>query len=213
MADLIAATVIITVVIMYAIGISLMYKRAIGYRLLRWQRKQIEKNRSTKITAKVVKDARSEGFWDAVTWPSLAFTLYLDHNLDKIMRQLKYKSWHEVFHLPEHVYPAEERLEQLNRDTASDVKPVDSAKAKVYDYVTPSEPFFIQPPGEPIRRMNDLHFECPVCHMVSYNQNDIREMYCGNCHDYTGVNDPYCRLGSVISKMLEYREPTLKKRR
>jgi len=26
---------------------------------------------------------------------------------------------------------------------------------------------------------------CPVCDMTSYNPNDIREGYCGNCHDWT----------------------------
>jgi hypothetical protein len=28
---------------------------------------------------------------------------------------------------------------------------------------------------------------CPVCAMTSYNPNDIREGYCGNCHEFTGV--------------------------
>jgi ribosomal protein S27AE len=26
---------------------------------------------------------------------------------------------------------------------------------------------------------------CPKCGMTSYNANDIREGYCGNCHDWT----------------------------
>lgn len=26
---------------------------------------------------------------------------------------------------------------------------------------------------------------CPICHMTSYNPNDIREGFCGNCHDWT----------------------------
>lgn len=26
---------------------------------------------------------------------------------------------------------------------------------------------------------------CPVCLMVSYNRNDVREGYCGNCHRWT----------------------------
>ena len=26
---------------------------------------------------------------------------------------------------------------------------------------------------------------CPVCGMTSYNPNDIREGYCGHCHDWT----------------------------
>jgi ribosomal protein L37E len=29
-------------------------------------------------------------------------------------------------------------------------------------------------------------FTCPRCGMTSYNPNDIREGYCGNCHDWTG---------------------------
>lgn len=28
---------------------------------------------------------------------------------------------------------------------------------------------------------------CPVCGMVSYNDGDIREGYCGNCHEWTGA--------------------------
>jgi len=27
---------------------------------------------------------------------------------------------------------------------------------------------------------------CPRCGMTSYNPNDIREGYCGSCHDFTG---------------------------
>jgi hypothetical protein len=30
-------------------------------------------------------------------------------------------------------------------------------------------------------------FTCPRCHATSYNPNDVREGYCGNCHDRTGV--------------------------
>lgn len=29
-------------------------------------------------------------------------------------------------------------------------------------------------------------FTCPDCGMTSYNPNDIREGYCGNCHYWTG---------------------------
>jgi hypothetical protein len=29
------------------------------------------------------------------------------------------------------------------------------------------------------------HFTCPVCGCTSYNPHDIREGYCGNCHDWT----------------------------
>ena len=28
-------------------------------------------------------------------------------------------------------------------------------------------------------------FTCPRCHLTSYNENDVREGYCGNCHDWT----------------------------
>ena len=31
---------------------------------------------------------------------------------------------------------------------------------------------------------------CPVCGMTSYNPNDIREGYCGNCHDWTSERSP-----------------------
>lgn len=27
---------------------------------------------------------------------------------------------------------------------------------------------------------------CPVCKMTSYHPEDIRQGYCGNCHDFTG---------------------------
>jgi len=30
-------------------------------------------------------------------------------------------------------------------------------------------------------------FTCPVCGMTSHNPNDVREGYCGNCHDWTGA--------------------------
>jgi len=30
-------------------------------------------------------------------------------------------------------------------------------------------------------------FTCPKCGMTSYNPNDIREGYCGNCHTWTGL--------------------------
>jgi hypothetical protein len=30
-------------------------------------------------------------------------------------------------------------------------------------------------------------FTCPKCGMVSYNPNDIAHGYCGNCHDFTGL--------------------------
>jgi len=27
-------------------------------------------------------------------------------------------------------------------------------------------------------------FTCPDCHMTSYNPNDIKHNYCGNCHEF-----------------------------
>jgi hypothetical protein len=33
-------------------------------------------------------------------------------------------------------------------------------------------------PGQP-------HVTCPRCLMTSYSPDDIREGYCGNCHDWT----------------------------
>lgn len=32
---------------------------------------------------------------------------------------------------------------------------------------------------------------CPHCGWTSYNKNDIREGYCGNCHWWTGVPELY----------------------
>lgn len=36
------------------------------------------------------------------------------------------------------------------------------------------------------RAESEQSFTCPVCGRKSYNANDIREGYCGNCHDWTG---------------------------
>jgi len=33
------------------------------------------------------------------------------------------------------------------------------------------------------------HITCPSCCRTSYNQNDIREGYCGSCHDWTSPPD------------------------
>jgi hypothetical protein len=30
-------------------------------------------------------------------------------------------------------------------------------------------------------------FTCPQCHRTSWNQGDVREGYCGACHDWTGT--------------------------
>lgn len=28
-------------------------------------------------------------------------------------------------------------------------------------------------------------YECPKCHRVSHNPNDVRYGYCGSCHEFT----------------------------
>lgn len=33
--------------------------------------------------------------------------------------------------------------------------------------------------------MSESKITCPLCGMTSYNPNDIREGYCGKCHDWT----------------------------
>jgi hypothetical protein len=46
-------------------------------------------------------------------------------------------------------------------------------------------------PDMTLFQCKDLHeavtpsITCPVCGMTSYNPNDIREGYCGNCADWT----------------------------
>lgn len=30
------------------------------------------------------------------------------------------------------------------------------------------------------------NFKCPRCGAVSWNSNDVREGYCGRCHEFTG---------------------------
>jgi hypothetical protein len=32
---------------------------------------------------------------------------------------------------------------------------------------------------------DDDSFTCPRCQMTSYHAKDVREGYCGNCHDWT----------------------------
>jgi hypothetical protein len=34
------------------------------------------------------------------------------------------------------------------------------------------------------------HFTCPECGMTSHHPDDVREGYCGRCHDWTGRPDP-----------------------
>ena len=40
--------------------------------------------------------------------------------------------------------------------------------------------------GEVTSVTPESSFACPRCGMTSYNPNDVREGYCGNCHDWTG---------------------------
>lgn len=32
----------------------------------------------------------------------------------------------------------------------------------------------------------DCYYTCPVCKKTSYNPNDIKHHYCGNCHKFEG---------------------------
>jgi len=32
--------------------------------------------------------------------------------------------------------------------------------------------------------MSEQSITCPKCGMVSYNQNDVENKYCGNCHQF-----------------------------
>lgn len=41
-----------------------------------------------------------------------------------------------------------------------------------------------------IKRAEQPSITCPVCDMTSYNPNDIREGYCGNCHEQTSEGKP-----------------------
>lgn len=38
--------------------------------------------------------------------------------------------------------------------------------------------------------MPDESFTCPLCDMTSYNPNDVREQWCGNCHGLTTAGAP-----------------------
>jgi len=40
--------------------------------------------------------------------------------------------------------------------------------------------------------------KCPRCKMVSFNENDIREGYCGACHDFTRDECPECGRGDML---------------
>lgn len=40
-------------------------------------------------------------------------------------------------------------------------------------------------------------FTCPACGKVSYNDGDIREGYCGQCHDWTGTFKDLAKLDQL----------------
>jgi ribosomal protein S27AE len=42
-------------------------------------------------------------------------------------------------------------------------------------------------PTELIGTMGRPRFECPRCHAVSFNPNDVELGYCGRCHEFTGA--------------------------
>ncbi len=35
-----------------------------------------------------------------------------------------------------------------------------------------------------VRTKSGLGIMCKICKLISYNQNDIREKYCGNCNQW-----------------------------
>jgi ribosomal protein L37E len=37
---------------------------------------------------------------------------------------------------------------------------------------------------------NGEYIECLKCGMKSYNPNDIENKYCGNCHEFLGIDHP-----------------------
>lgn len=42
---------------------------------------------------------------------------------------------------------------------------------------------------------------CPRCGMTSHNPNDVRERYCGNCHDWI-ADTPTVRLGARLDEYI-----------
>jgi hypothetical protein len=46
-------------------------------------------------------------------------------------------------------------------------------------------PDWHQPNHTTIENLKIPSITCPVCVRTSYNPNDIKEGYCGACHDYT----------------------------
>jgi len=40
-------------------------------------------------------------------------------------------------------------------------------------------------------------FKCPKCGMVSWNPNDVRERYCGNCHAFMVTDEVFQKLADT----------------
>lgn len=47
---------------------------------------------------------------------------------------------------------------------------------------------------------------CPKCGFTSFNPNDVRERYCGNCHDWISDNPTTVRLGIRLDELLAANE-------
>lgn len=60
-----------------------------------------------------------------------------------------------------------------------------------YEDITAEEFDRLMAAGEPVEVVVDSpvvlmpSIMCPVCSHTSHNSNDVREGYCGNCHDWT----------------------------
>ena len=51
--------------------------------------------------------------------------------------------------------------------------------------------------------MSDLpSITCPKCLMTSHNPNDVREQFCGNCHEWISDNPTTVRLGTRLDQYL-----------
>lgn len=59
--------------------------------------------------------------------------------------------------------------------------------------------------------MTTESFTCPECGATSYNPNDVREGYCGRCHNWTGTghrdDDPREYGGRGASGLYWYHPP------
>jgi hypothetical protein len=55
-----------------------------------------------------------------------------------------------------------------------------------------------QATNEPSRNLDSI--TCPVCHMTSYNPNDIEWGWCGNCNGYTSTVNPLMKAKRFIEE-------------